>query len=310
MKSYLGLVLLCASSDAMMSVGKPPQRAIVLRMSSSSPQFDQPVRIGNMEAQRRMLGRGFSAAVAAAAGGALVPARSHAATPARAATVAGGLCSSCGSGQASLSSLCNTCATGARWYNPANERIFDTARGSYLPPLPSKFLSNKRLDGRTIVTIGEVHSNPCHHRLEFDIIRALSASSNNQKNKLSIGLECFYRQHQTVLDRFVFGHKDFGTLKRDTNWDQNWGYDINYYAKIFQFAAMNGIRLVGLNVPFQVAQLVGQVGLNQLPSELLRLLPDVDLGTFLQRWCVSPLSLVPLDDPPSCCGCISRVRYL
>ena len=37
---------------------------------------------------------------------------------------------------------------------------------------------------------------------------------------------------------------------------ETWGYDLNYYAKIFNFAAIYGIRLVGLNVPIQVIYLL------------------------------------------------------
>lgn len=105
--------------------------------------------------------------------------------------------------------------------------------------------------------------------------------------EMAIGLECFYRQHQRALDRFVFNHRNLAILKRETKWDgwtfihsfiltihkhtvlkilyssfkltnvilyfsETWGYDLNYYAKIFNFAAVYGIRLVGLNAPLQV----------------------------------------------------------
>jgi uncharacterized iron-regulated protein len=95
---------------------------------------------------------------------------------------------------------------------------------------------------------------------------------------MAIGLECFYRQHQGALDRFVFSHQDMGTLKRETSWTQSWGYDLNYYAKIFNFAAQRQIRLVGLNVPYPVAKLVSQVGLDGIPPKLRTLLPPVDLS--------------------------------
>eukprot|EP01041_Mallomonas_annulata_P009966 gene9966-20727_t len=160
------------------------------------------------------------------------------------------------------------------WYNPQNARIFDTARNSYLPPHPELYLPTA-LKGKQIICVGEVHSNPCHHKLEFDIIKSLSImvpSSN-----LAIGLECFYRQHQKALDRYIFKHRNFSILKKETNWDITWGFDINYYAKIFHFAALNGIRLVGLNIPMAVTQLVGQQGLEALPPKLKALLPHVDL---------------------------------
>ena len=156
-------------------------------------------------------------------------------------------------------------------------------RGSYLPPKPEIFLSKDRLDGRKIVAIGEVHSNPCHHKLEFDIIRTLANGGVDGSKLGAIALECFYRQHQGALDSFIFDHKNVAILKRETDWDKNWGYDLNYYAKIFQFAAVNNIRLVGLNVPYQVASLVGRYGLDNLPAELRRLLPPVDLTVQKHR---------------------------
>lgn len=158
-------------------------------------------------------------------------------------------------------------------YNPQNERIYDTARRSFLPAAAAKKLTSE-LAGRKVVVIGEVHSNPCHHHCEFEVLRALADSNNND---VVIGLECFYRQHQKALDRYVFEHKSIGTLKEETKWDTSWGYDLNYYAKLFQFAKARGIRLLGLNIPYPVAQYVGQEGLEALPDKMKRLIPAIDL---------------------------------
>lgn len=160
------------------------------------------------------------------------------------------------------------------WYNPKNERIFDTLHNSYLPAHPELYLP-RDLGSKRIITIGEVHSNPCHHRVEFEIIRSLA--SFKDPSNIAIGLECFYRQHQKALDRFVYYHNDMATLKEETKWTETWGYDLNYYAKIFNFAAKKGIRLVGLNVPIEVASLVGRVGIDNIPPVLKSLLPNVDL---------------------------------
>ena len=48
------------------------------------------------------------------------------------------------------------------WYNPVNERIYDTTRKSFMPAHSEILI--KELKDRRIITIGEVHSNPCHHR--------------------------------------------------------------------------------------------------------------------------------------------------
>ena len=169
------------------------------------------------------------------------------------------------------------------WYNPDNERIFDTLHKSYLPAKPELYLSPERLEGKKIIVIGETHTNPLCHKLELDVIRALALNNVGSDQNMAIGLECFFRQHQGALDRFVFIHQDLATLKKETDWENSWGYDLNFYAKIFNFAASRGIRLVGLNVPTQVAQIVGEIGLASVPPKLKALLPEIDLGVVKHR---------------------------
>lgn len=68
------------------------------------------------------------------------------------------------------------------------------------------------------MTIGEVHSDLLSHHVEFEIVRTLADLRPN----LAIGMECFYRQHQEALDRFIFIHGSMGTLKNETNWSESW----------------------------------------------------------------------------------------
>eukprot|EP01038_Epipyxis_sp_PR26KG_P008740 gene8740-11810_t len=175
---------------------------------------------------------------------------------------------------------CNSIKNERNEYNFNNERIYDTLHHSYLPAEPMRYLIND-LNGRKVIAIGEVHSNPCHHKLEFEIVRSVGSLVGPQK--LSIGMECFYRQHQSALDRYIFKHKNIGLLKRETNWDETWGYDLNYYAKILAYAVQNNIRIIGLNLPLQVAKLVSERGLNNMPKSLKKLLPTVDLTVEKHR---------------------------
>ena len=173
----------------------PNRQQRIIMMTAN---FEEPVAIG--ASQRGMVRRGLMAAASAVAGSVFLSSSSSSSIlrPVLAdESQPLGLCSSCGLGvPGSLTSLCSRCSKGDAWYNPANERIFDTARGSFLPPKPELYLSKDRLGGSKIITIGEVHSNPCHHKLEFDIIRTLG---DRNEGKLAIGLECFYRQHQVSI---------------------------------------------------------------------------------------------------------------
>ena len=172
------------------------------------------------------------------------------------------------------------------WYNPYNQRIYDTTKKSYLPTHPDLYLM-KELGNRNIIVVGEVHSNPCHHRVEFEIIRTLqnnnSKKSRNNKNNLAIGMETFYRQHQSILDDFIFNHKNFERLKKESNWDSTWGYDLNYYSKILRYASEHSIRIIGLNIPQPIAHFVSKQGLSNLPSNILKFLPEIDTSDIRHR---------------------------
>jgi hypothetical protein len=165
------------------------------------------------------------------------------------------------------------------WYNPSNQRIFDTIKNSYLPSHPEVYL-NKELGSRNIIVIGEVHSNPCHHRVEFDIIKTLVNSKKSAISPVVIGMEAFYRQHQHYLDDFVFNHKNFDKLKKETKWDETWGYDLNYYSKILRYASEHNIRVIGLNLPYQIAHYVSQTGLANVAPKIKKFLPEVDLSKY------------------------------
>lgn len=166
------------------------------------------------------------------------------------------------------------------FYNPINSRIYDTTKKSFLPGSSSDTICNE-LKNRRVVVIGENHYHPCHHKIEFDILKAIS-TKYGYKN-VAVGLECFYRQHQNALDRFIYIHKNLAKLKEECKWNENWGYDLNYYAKIFQYCAIHNIRIIGLNLPYPVAQLTAKVGLKNLPQELSQLLPEVDLTNKKHR---------------------------
>lgn len=81
--------------------------------------------------------------------------------------------------------------------------------------------------------------------------------AQGSRGPLAVGMEMFYRQHQPLLDDFVFGGADarsLAALKQDTRWDETWGWKLSYYSKILNYARMHGIRLCGLNVPQPVVK--------------------------------------------------------
>ncbi|CAM9891242.1 unnamed protein product, partial [Sphacelaria rigidula] len=170
-------------------------------------------------------------------------------------------------------------------YDVRRERIFDTRKSSFMPADPQQLIVNNprtKFDDR-VVCLGEVHTHPLHHRMQFNMVKATHHITKASAEPLAIGLEMFYRQQQGPLDRYVYGHGDLRLLKVETQWDQTWGFDFNQYAKIFRYAREQGIRLVGLNAPSSLLYLVNKVGIEKLPKRIMALLPEMDLGQVLHR---------------------------
>jgi len=157
--------------------------------------------------------------------------------------------------------------------------LFDTRVGSYLPPQPAALIGHALAKGQSagrarVIFAGETHTHPLHHLMQFELIKAVREMDGAP---LAIGMEMFYRQHQSALDTFVFGDGSFSALKRRTQWSTTWGYDMNEYAKILNYARQNQIRCVGLNVPYRLVQMVATYGVAAIPPELRAYMPEMDL---------------------------------
>lgn len=76
------------------------------------------------------------------------------------------------------------------------ERIFDTSRRSFLPADPTRLILPEGGFAGRVVCAGEMHTHPLHHRMQFEVIKALSGVTKARREPLAIGLEMFYRQQQ------------------------------------------------------------------------------------------------------------------
>lgn len=84
-------------------------------------------------------------------------------------------------------------------YDITLERIFDTRRRSFLPAEPEQLLSHGLT--QRVVCLGETHTHPLHHRMQFNVIKAAHAITKDRGEPLAIGLEMFYRQQQVRQPR-------------------------------------------------------------------------------------------------------------
>lgn len=79
------------------------------------------------------------------------------------------------------------------------ERIFDTSRRSFLPADPTHLILPGAGFADRVVCAGEMHTHPLHHRMQFEVIKAVDSVTRPRGEPLAIGLEMFYRQQQVCV---------------------------------------------------------------------------------------------------------------
>ncbi|MEO0853093.1 MAG: ChaN family lipoprotein [Cyanobacteria bacterium J06648_11] len=122
------------------------------------------------------------------------------------------------------------------------------------------------------VFLGETHTSEADHEAQLDIVKALY----DRDPSLAIGLEMFQRPFQATLDRYLAGDIDEAQLRRQSEYDDRWGFDWELYAPILRFARERQIPLLALNTPTEVTSKVARKGLESLKSDERTHIPAID----------------------------------
>jgi uncharacterized iron-regulated protein len=112
-----------------------------------------------------------------------------------------------------------------------------------------------------VVLLGESHADADHHRWQLHTLAAL----HGRAQKIVIGFEAFPRRLQSVLDDWVAGKLTEEAFLRASEWRRVWGYDANLYMPLLQFARLNRIPMIALNVERKLISRVGQQGWAAIP---------------------------------------------
>src|SRR5581483_7253026 len=86
-----------------------------------------------------------------------------------------------------------------------------------------------------------------------------------QGGNVVIGFEAFPRRLQFVLDDWVAGKLTDEAFLKASEWRQVWGYDAALYMPLFQFARLNRVPMIALNVERKLVARVGQQGWAAVP---------------------------------------------
>ncbi|MBD1862074.1 MULTISPECIES: ChaN family lipoprotein [Trichocoleus] len=127
----------------------------------------------------------------------------------------------------------------------------------------------RQLAAADVVYLGETHDSPADHRAQLKIIQAL----HQKQPRLAIALEMFQRPYQPALDRYLAGQITEAELRQQSQFDQRWGYDWEYYAPILRFAKAKRLPLIALNTPTEITRKVARQGLDSLTASDRQFIP-------------------------------------
>jgi len=145
----------------------------------------------------------------------------------------------------------SACATYGGWINVKTGRSVD--RKELFRDLEAK---------RSVVLLGESHTDVDHHLWELYTVAAIYGHGGN----IAIGFEAFPRRLQSVLDDWVAGKLTEEAFLKASEWRTVWGYDAALYMPLFQFARLNRVPMIALNVERSLVARVGQQGWEGVPA--------------------------------------------
>lgn len=116
--------------------------------------------------------------------------------------------------------------------------------------------------GRDAVLLGERHDVADHHRWQLQTLAALHA----QRPRMVIGFEAFPRRAQPVLDQWIAGKLTAAQFLAEARWEEVWSLPPELYLPLFEFARMNRIPMVALNVDRKLTEAVAAKGWDAVPE--------------------------------------------
>jgi uncharacterized iron-regulated protein len=116
---------------------------------------------------------------------------------------------------------------------------------------------------RDVVLLGEHHDNADHHRWQLQTLAALALL----RPQIVVGFEAFPRRVQPVLDQWVAGRLTAKQFLERAEWEKVWNMAPELYMPLFEFARLNRIPMVALNVDRTLTAAIGKQGWDAVPAE-------------------------------------------
>lgn len=121
-----------------------------------------------------------------------------------------------------------------------------------------------RLARQSVVLLGESHDSAEDHRWQLQTLTVLHALRPN----MVLAFEMFPRRVQPALDRWVAGEYTEAQFLKAVDWNHVWNFDPQLYLPIFNFARMNRVSMVAMNVGQELVRAVRAKGFDDVAAEL------------------------------------------
>src|SRR5690606_5846683 len=127
------------------------------------------------------------------------------------------------------------------------------------------------------ICVEERHAAPHDHWARLATIEGMAARRAVAGFELGVGLEMFQHPTQPALDAFSKGRIELDRLVEETDYEQRWGFPIQFYAPQLTAAREAGASLLALNARTELTRAIAREGLAAVPSDLASELPELDL---------------------------------
>jgi uncharacterized iron-regulated protein len=124
-----------------------------------------------------------------------------------------------------------------------------------------------------VIFVGETHDQIEHHRVQEKVLLELL----KRGRKVVVAMEMFQQSQQPILDRWGQGALTEGEFLREIEWETTRGIDYSFYKGILDTIKEHRLKVLGLNIPKELTRKVAQTGIESLPVEDQRRLPEMDL---------------------------------
>jgi len=145
------------------------------------------------------------------------------------------------------------------------------------------------IEGARIIYVSETHDNVYSHKVQMDILEALT---ERYPQKVAVGMEMLKRSSQEAADQWISGELDEKNFMKV--WIHNWNDNFEYYRSILRFMQEHKIPLVALRVSDDSMEKIKNAGSPDQEIQNQEELPDMDLEDPYHRAVVRAI----FDDHP------------